>query len=358
MADTVFVLMSSPEEAPYLKYYMQIFDSYGITYDIILWIRDSKDLNMRGDNLYIYSESCKTNSGVFSKFLKMIGFAKYANKIIEINKYKSIIVFTIQGALFINQSLRKRKGKYIIDIRDYSPILNVSLLNCFFKKIVLNSFCTVISSPGFIDFLPSNYEYIISHNINPEYIQCKIKKQIKEDNSIKVLTIGMIRDYTSNLEVIMSLAKEPLISMEFAGKGIVLDKLKSFVENYKINNILFSGSYLKKNEGDIVQRNDIINAYMPNNYNSKILLSNRLYLSVLYCKPIIVNKNSIQAEFVEKYSLGITITDCNDLFEKIKDFFHTYDERKFEDNCKRFLSDIRDDIFRHKQMVEDFINSI
>lgn len=72
----------------------------------------------------------------------------------------------------------------------------------------------VISSPGFEKLLPDGHEYILSHNFDISLVRSAIsqKCQLKKCDYFTVLTIGGIRDYEANVQVIDAL-KIVLISL-------------------------------------------------------------------------------------------------------------------------------------------------
>ena len=72
-----------------------------------------------------------------------------------------MIVFGIQLTFFLKNILQKKdlNINILIDIRDYNKIINFNI-----KKVIDNSYFTVISSPGYKEWLPNSGKYIINHN--------------------------------------------------------------------------------------------------------------------------------------------------------------------------------------------------
>lgn len=347
--------MSLPQNAPYLDYYTYYTSKLGITVDFIVWDRYGLDCKFYPNNYHVFKKYSPNSRCGLRKFLDMIQFGNFACNIIAKYGYDRIIVFTIQCALFIKRLLKKYEGRYVIDIRDYSPTLKIPTFKHIFHRLVKKSFATVISSPGFKSFLPSDKCYIICHNIHPRnLLQTNDITQIGA-KKIKVLTIGMLRDKDSNIQVIHSLKNKSHFQMEFAGKGIASSYLQRVVMEENIWNATFFGEYKKEEESEIVNRNDVINAYMPDNFNSKILLSNRLYLCVLYGKPLIANKNSIQGKIVEKYNLGITINSAISLDIKIEQYMSSLDVNRFNAGRRKFIANITSDYNDFDKMLSKFI---
>ena len=59
-------------------------------------------------------------------------------------------------------SRKKYKGKYIVDIRDFT-LENIPFYRKAEQTVVKNSYSTVISSRGYKEFLP-DYDYKVVHN--------------------------------------------------------------------------------------------------------------------------------------------------------------------------------------------------
>ena len=57
--------------------------------------------------------------------------------------------------------------------------------------------------------------------------------------------------------------------MHFAGDGVDVPRLVEYCKEKKINNVAFSGRYLKENEDDIVSTSDFVNILLPQHVYSK-----------------------------------------------------------------------------------------
>ena len=194
--------------APFVNIYTRALDELNIEYDIISWNRDGKDKNYG----FQYEEPQKyvIKHRIF-KFVPYIKFASFAKKIIRKNKYDRLIILTPQSGIFMHRFLKKYyKNKYILDYRDLS-IEQINIFKRPFKKVLDNSFAIFVSSPGFIKCLPTGYKYNISHNFNINAVKEALNKEEVipfNKGSINVLTIGGIRDYESNIEVVKALANK------------------------------------------------------------------------------------------------------------------------------------------------------
>ena len=125
------------------------------------------------------------------------------------------------------------------------------ILKTVFEKVLANSYFNAISSPGFKKCLSDKFDYIISHNFDILLVNKALEsnKEIPFNSSpINVLTIGGIRDYESNVQVIESLANKSGINISFVGKGIAAEALESYSDKNHVENVTFKGFYEKKQE--------------------------------------------------------------------------------------------------------------
>lgn len=338
--------------SPYIGIYTSVLDELKVVYDIISWNRDGNDKKVGIQ----YIGSIKQNgiAKIYS-YYKFISFVK--NTVLK-NKYDKLIVFTSQLAIFMSPFLRKYySGKYIFDLRDLSIEQNKFLKGA--TSIVLsNSYANFVSSPGFIKYLPDNYTYNISHNFNIQDVYRVLDETvfptISNDDSYNVLTIGGIRNYESNAILISNLANKTPFKMLFVGKGPASDLLKNYADENNVLNTEFIGYYPKEKEPEYVRQATFMNIYCPNVASHSSLMSNRFYLALLYKKPMIVTAGSTQAAYVEKYNLGLSITDCLNLDKKIIEWVQNNDYSDFCSRCNHLLNIFLEDYKRFYQLLSEF----
>lgn len=140
---------------------------------------------------------------------------------------------------------------------------------------------------------------------------------------ISILTIGQIRDYEANSLFIQSLNNASQIQLVFAGIGPASDRIIKYVESNKIRNTFFTGRYNKVDEAEIVMRHHLINSFFEQDINSNTLLSNRFYLSVLLCRPLIINEGSYQSILVKHYNFGLVLKPDEINSEVITNYWET-----------------------------------
>lgn len=161
---------------------------------------------------------------------------------------------------------------------------------------------------------------------------------------VKILTIGQIRDSVANAKVIDAIQDTPELELHFVGDGPSLGMLIRYCEVSKSQRVFFEGRYKKSDELTIVARYDLINSYMEHDINSDSLMTNRIYLSAILRKPIIVRNGTYQAEVVEKYGLGLVVEDLKKIGDLCNDYINQLDWSQYDNNCMNFLADISKEV--------------
>lgn len=337
---------------PYVKIYTDFLDKHSVSYDIISWNRDGKQ-----ENGVIQFNNQVNSSNPCALLCSYIRFADFAKKNIITNCYERLIIFTPQVGIFLSGFLkRKYQGKYIFDYRDLS-IEQKCIFKIPFIKLLNNSFVNVISSPGFKQYLPKNYDFLISHNFDIN----RVKRAIIEDfecnksKPIGVLTIGGIRDYESNKEVIDALANDSRFQISFVGKGPSAEDLKNYSNVQDIKNISFVGYYKKEEEDKYILNAHILNIFYPRKISHDTALSNRFYNSLILKKPMITTSGTIQGEYTEKYDIGLAVLNCDNLKEKIIDFLDNLDFKAYSERCNNLLKVFLADYYKWEAVMERFI---
>ena len=167
--------------APYIRSYMEVYERNGIDYDLLFWNRhmDATD-GLPGNNIP-YNNLTDDKYPYWRKVLKIWGFARFANRQMRKNDYAYVVVFTIAHVVFMYLTLKKHyKGRYIFDIRDHSPMCKVGVLRRIINHLIEHSAFTVVSSAGFLRWLPTGdkYHYVVAHNTTKGMIEKYIDNQV------------------------------------------------------------------------------------------------------------------------------------------------------------------------------------
>ena len=337
---------------PYVSIYLDVLKSYHVNYDIISWNRDGK----KEDAIqYNYTPKSRNPLLLLWAYQK---FALFVKKTIKRNGYDRLIVFTPQSGIFLGSFLEKEfKGRYIFDYRDLS-IEQKEYFKRPFLTVLRNSFANVISSPGFKKYLPTGFNYILSHNFNVETVRKALNEQGKVElnrNPIDVLTIGGIRDYETNVQVIEHLFNEEGFTVRFVGKGPSATALQKRAEELRAFNIFFEGYYPKEKEKDYVSDASFINIFYPRKPSHDTAISNRFYNSLIYRKPMITTKYTIQGDYAEQYKVGLALENCDNLPYILRSYLATMDTQQFCQNSDKLLADFLKDYEVWEKMVLEFI---
>lgn len=336
--------------------YKRIFEQLGYTYDVILWDRDGSDASAP-------IRFCSNGVNLENSLLKAVSYVKYSQfikRIVLANKYDRLVVSGPHLAILLSSFLCKKfKGRYILDYRDIS-VEQKPLLRNIYSKALVNSFCNVVSSPGFKKYLPQEYKYLISHNFDVEAAAASLKSDYPTFNAgstFDILTIGYIRNYSSNVKLLQSLGGNDDYRLTFAGRGDADASLKEYALSHNMGNVEFTGFYKEENEAEIVKKCNFINIFFPNDIKHSTIMSNRFYLALIHKKPMIVTAGSIQAAFVREYALGIIVEDCGNLDAEIKKFILSFDYVSFCERCNKLLSLFIEDYRLLMRTIDSFMHS-
>lgn len=342
--------------APYVKIYTKVLDKMSIDYDIINWDRDG----IEDSGVISFFHKTSKEDGKLKKLFNYCRFSLFVIKKIKHNKYSKLIVFTPQLSIFLYLFLKKHyKKAFVLDYRD----LSIEQKSMFvFNKVLKISGLIVVSSPGFKKYLPSGYDYILSHNFDIDNLlnmESSVKDQISNPfngNEIIISTIGGIRDYIQNKEIITTFQNDLRFNLNFIGRGPSAESLKTFSKENIIKNVFFVGFYKKEEESKYIFQSDFLNIYYPSIKSHSSALSNRFYNALIYKRPMIVTTHSVQGDYVEKYELGLAIDNCAELKEKIIEYKEKFNYDQLVDKSNILLDEFKNDYYVFEQKIKEFMN--
>ena len=338
--------------SPYISIYTLLFDNLKIEYDIISWDREGRE---EVGIQFHYKEKKRNQIAVLWSYLK---YSRFLKKTIEKNGYEKLIVFTPQVGIFLSSFLEKKyKGRYILDYRDLS-LEQKPIFAKLFRRVLLNSYANVISSPGFKRYLPQGFEYMVSHNFNVKIVKKILAEDSKpySENLTTILTIGALRT-DMNREVMDALGNVTGFEMSFVGKGIAADYLENYAKDRGYKNIVFTGYYKKEEEPSIYKQHAFVNIVYPLIPSHISALSNRFYNSLIYKRPMIVTRGTVQGDYAEKYGVGLVIDDCEDLDLKLNEYRMKIDFSMYSKQCNMLLDVFLKDNNKFEDMVYCFVNN-
>ena len=191
--------------SPYVQQYLQCCHREGVDKEIISWNK----FGIEEESDHVFQCRVQTSKRDFlygiGRLITWLRFAWFSKRICKQKKYDKLIIFTAQLGAFLSGYLVKNySGKYLLDIRDDSPI--VHLLQKRFNKAVDHAGELVVSSPDF-DFWESGRKGWISHNAEEEGIENSIAIQPRPWSAgrYRIISMGDLGGYELNRRLVEAL---------------------------------------------------------------------------------------------------------------------------------------------------------
>lgn len=307
---------------PYLEKYLSVLKHREIEYKVIYWNRNGKE-KTNDENYVSYDKASSFSGNIFHKILPYLGFTKFVRNHLKVFRYDRIVFLASQTMfLFHSIAVKQYKGRYIFDYRDvtyekYS----------FYKKImancIKNSFFTAISSNGFETVFPKelNTKFVLCHNAKNDF--GKRILNVHPSNLIRLTFWGLIReiDYFSKFLKIIGNDKRFLVS--FYGTGDT-DALSKIIELNKYENVRVFGEYDQKDIYNIASNTDIVLNCYSNKSIQKLSLTIKMYESLMYGLPMIVQRGSYMDIFLQSNNVRHLPLDIDNCSFKSDDIFNFY----------------------------------
>ena len=334
---------------PYMRYYKQLLEAHDLVADYYCWDRTEDGKTLRQDNVIDIKIKC--GEGKFAKIFAMLKWRKTILQDLRREKYDKIIVLTtLPGVLLRQYLLKNYKGKYILDVRDFTYD-NIKAYQKVVKELCDNSVKTFISSPGFRQFLLSDNLMQI-HNIDVE--RADYDAPDLDKNILTLGYIGLITYYRSCIRLMNDLANSRY-KLYFAGM-YKDDFLQQYIDRNKLDYVEFSGKFESKDKSTIYRNIDIVNCYygITGESHKEYALPNRLYDAV-YCKrPILALNGTALAKIVKKYDIGIVVDESDDVKNALDEYVEKFDKSKFCEGVARCVADIEKEQSETEMVILEF----
>lgn len=179
------------------------------------------------------------------------------------------------------------------------------------RRLINKAQCVVMTSGGFQSFYKrfDQKVLILPNKVNSSLI--KIKRNILDTKShcIRFAFIGAIR-YNSIFRFAQTIGERfPNHEFHFYGGApqSTLNRVHALTTKYK--NVILHGPFKSPEDLPQIYYNvDVVVAcYDTNSLNECIAEPNKLYESILFCRPIVVSKGTYLADRVAKYKCGFSI---------------------------------------------------
>lgn len=359
MNKTLVIGFTNLYQMPYMKYYTDLFDVKRVNYDVIYWNRFNliEEIEFGCDDCFRFDLSLEDDYSIISKLKSFIKYRKYILSIIKSKKYSKIVVLTTMPVMLIGKYLVKNfKGRYIIDVRDFS-YENIPFFKKIEKKIFKKAFSVSISSEGFLTFLPEVNNFFLSINFNKSNLEQQERFKNKflnreNDSIIRIIYIGAISYFEMNVKFLNHFGNNYNFFISYVGHGPSAKKIEDYCNNNGIINVKFVSRYLPSEKVNFYKTSDLIfNLYGNKSMLTLHAISNKLYDSASYYLPILVCKDTqMEKESVEN-GFGFTI-DFNDsgIADKLYNWYINLNKIDFINNCDHYISSV---IEKNNSFVEN-----
>ena len=350
---TGFIVPSNLKYAPYVQYYVDAYKKNGAEFEIISW--DRKGIGEEVD--FAYHKAVEDHDR-FGVLLGYIGFSSFVKRIVKKRKYDKLVVFTVAAAVAISGILKKYKGKYILDIRDASPL--VTKAEKKFKAAVSGAAEVVSSSPNFAEWIGRDAH--ICHNVDISVLEGARDIPVSKlgGGSCRIVFAGLLIEQAINARLVESVANDSRYSLSFYGTpNAGRDEIEKYVVDNGVNNVSFFGTYQKAQITSIYRENaDFVNVIRKKSRVNKDALPNKLYDAIGAGVPIIVFRhNEAIAKYAEEYNLGLILEegDENNFAEAIQVAVDKFDRDAFESGRMRFIDHVISEQNKYLDIVTKFI---
>lgn len=347
----------SYDRAPYLQYYINACKEKKVPFDLFLWNRDSNGGLKHENNIFTMNCECPFGGSKLKKIFPILQYRKALLQTIKQNQYSHLVLInTLAPVMISNYVLNHYKGRYILDIRDYT-YEKIPYYKKIENQLIQNSNFTTISSRGFLAFVDDNPKIIVNHNIS-NIDQTVEKPTLGLEKSVKIGFVGSVRYPNENIKLIEALKGKNFL-LKYVGPEVAGCDLQGYCQKHNIKNVLFQGKFKNQDKAFIYKGIDIINSlYGDFSLEVTTAIPNRYYDSLIFKKPIIASKGTYLGELVEKNGIGLAVNLEQDIIEdKLVDYIHLFDTTQFLNNCQQALKSIIIEQNDFYQRIKEFIQS-
>lgn len=322
-----------------ISLYTKYFDSNNVPYDIVYLDRYGIDEKTTATNVYKYT--CVPKSGKFDRLKMFWNFRRYANKILKQNQYETVITWQTTGAyLFADILLRRFKGRYVVNVRDY-VIENNRFFHRLLTRLVRNARFVTISSDGFRKFLP-DADYIKVNSVNEELLDGITGKPQNSGKPIKIGFAGNCRYFPESFKLIDALGNDERFELWYCGTNS--EVLKEYAEDKGYNNVKTMPTFDPKDTIDIMAGFDMVNSAFGNDaMDNSTLMPIRLYTAIAIHRPMLVNEDTQLAKEVRSGSIGFVISHYDYLGNNLYAYYSGLDFGHFAKDCDEYLKKAREE---------------
>lgn len=349
------VTIGNTYRLPYLERYISASGPNN-TIHLISWDRESVEDQTKGVEKHEFRYAI--GGGIFAKILGYCAYGRYVRKTLSSLDLDYVVVTPTQTALLLSNYLRKKYfRRYIVDIRDYAHE-NLSFVRRLEKTTFSDSVMNVISSAGYLEFLPSQCQYYVCHNdrqLDEEEVK-NIQSREMQRNPIRIGCIGYISYHEQHKRMIDLFANDPRFELLFIGSGS--DPLESYCHEKGINNVCIRGKFNAEDTLSLYADVDIVNGiYGENCPELDYALSNKLYFATRLGIPILANKNTFTATIASQYRIGFEFDMSSaDSPASLYKYYCSLDRKTMLSNGARFMEQVSIDDAKFESRINELFN--
>ena len=342
----------------FLNKYTNILDKNGITdYEVIFWNRSAVDYKKSFEGQAIaYDVPLDTYLPFHKKIFAFMGYKRFLNKTIKSRKYDKLIILTSQSAIPLYKQLNgKYRNRFVYDYRDITKETESKIYHRMVLNLINASYCTMMSSLGFLEELgiPLDNHIILAHNTQKICSHSDYFPSISYDSPIRITFWGMVRQPEFNCMFCDAFGNDARFSITYHGEGFY-KHIQEYCKGKGYKNISFTGRYTMDQIPSFAENTDIIHCVYEykNDVRMKTALQVKLYDAIKYRKPLLLNKGSYVSEYVnnETIALSLDVEGEKNIADEVYNWFcglHSDAlDKSFEKKKKKVYQD--DMIFENK----------
>lgn len=349
--DCLIVSMFSKRETPYVTHYEDALNDCGSLYDIVYFERYDDEYIPKANEM-VFRRYCPTGGSKLKKMKPILSYIRFIRKALKNGQYKFVIILTTLPAFFLADILlAKYRNNFIFDIRDFT-YENYAVFRQIEKAVINASYATILSSEGFLSFLPDGGKYFFTHNA-PANLELQINSGLSCKKNFVVGFVGSVRYEKENIALIDQFKDDLDVSFGYWGTEAGGCNLADWCGEYP--QIALYGPFANEDKPEIYQKIDLINSiYGSSSRETTTAVPNRFYDAAIYGKPIVVSKGTYLATLVDEYNLGFAVDVFrDDVPLELERYLSTFESEKFEEGRCRLLRKVQDDFANQRRIVED-----
>jgi hypothetical protein len=339
---------------PYLSLYEYTLREAGVEFDVLYW--DRRGLQEKEDEHYrCFSLHVGESLSMLSGLAHYQAFRRYVKSHLRERKYDYLIILTsLMGVVLADVT---KRYPYILDIRDYTYERSL-LFRTIENTVITRATLVLISSLGFLKWLPPAGRYLMAHNIMPGAISVTATPFPQASHVVSF--IGASIHHYEAVRLLSSLVATSRYEMRIIGSIPEKERIYALCRDANIACPSIVGHYMPEEQSRYFHETNFVMAvYGDSHTNTRTLIPNKLYDSCIYRRPIIVSKGTYLGDYVQTRGIGLTV-DLGSL-EHIGELLDSYYNRdkylEYCECCAIYLKEVDEDMKRLMLKLREVIGS-